>query len=80
MVGFGQIVGTNTGMIGRIKPNGTLDLTLNLLGYFEATTCANTAQLESVILLNNSSLVVAGQCYIDVTFKNNIEISQYQIN
>ena len=80
VVGFGQVSGTNAGMVGRIKPDGDLDLTLNLLGYFGATSCANTAQLESVILLNNSSLVVAGQCYIDVTSKNNIEISQYQLN
>ncbi|MDX2369876.1 MAG: tandem-95 repeat protein [Colwellia sp.] len=80
VVGFGQVGGNNAGMIGRIKPDGELDMTFNGTGFFEAISCASVAQLESVLLLNNSSLIVAGQCYIDATFKNNIEISQYQLN
>lgn len=80
VVGFGQLLGTNAGMIGRIKPNGSLDTSFTLFGFYSVTSCANTAQLESVILLNNSSLVVAGQCYINASSKNNIELSQYQLD
>jgi uncharacterized delta-60 repeat protein len=81
VVGFSDVLGTNKGMIGHVNADGTLDTTFDTNGFFESTTsCTKAAQLNSVILLNNSSLVVAGQCYIDATFKNDIEINNYQIN
>jgi uncharacterized delta-60 repeat protein len=80
VVGFSDVSGTNKSMIGHVRADGTLDLTFDTDGFFESSSCVNAAQLNSAILLNNSSLVVTGQCYIDATFKNNIEISNYQIN
>ena len=67
-------------MLGRIKPNGSLDNAFDFNGYFRSPTCPNAAKLESIILLNNSSFIVAGQCYINSLFKNNIEISHYTLN
>ena len=67
-------------MLGRIKPNGSLDNAFDFNGYFRSPTCPNAAKLESIILLNNSSFIVAGQCYINSIFKNNIEISHYTLN
>ncbi|MCI2283873.1 hypothetical protein L3081_11265 [Colwellia sp. MSW7] len=80
VVGFGRVLGEDAEMIGRIKANGSLDTSFNGQGYFEANVCTNAAQLTSVLLLSNNSLVVAGQCYIDATFRNDIEFSQYQLN
>lgn len=66
-------------MIGRIKPNGSLDYAFDYNGHFKSSTCPNAAKLESIVLLNNSSFVVAGQCYTDATEKNNIDISNYTL-
>ena len=70
----------NRHLIGRIKPDGTLDDTFDLDGYKRVSMCPNASQLESIILLNNSSFIVAGQCYINGTFKNNIDISHYLLD
>ncbi|ASP48664.1 tandem-95 repeat protein [Cognaticolwellia beringensis] len=66
-------------MIGRIKSNGSLDNAFNYNGYFRSPACPNAAKLESIILLNNSSFIVAGQCYINSVEKNNIDISHYTL-
>nr|WP_231295860.1 tandem-95 repeat protein [Colwellia sp. PAMC 21821] len=67
-------------MIGRIKPDGSLDNAFDYNGYFRSSTCSNAANLESIVLINNSSFVVAGQCYTGATEKNNIDISHYTLN
>ncbi|AZQ85138.1 tandem-95 repeat protein [Colwellia sp. Arc7-635] len=80
VAGFGEILGAKSYMVGRIKTDGSLDSTFDINGYFMTLTCNSSGQLESIILLNNSSLVVAGQCYVDSTEGKNIEISHYQLN
>lgn len=80
VVGFAKVFGVNAEMIGRIKADGSLDSTFHNVGYYQANHCTNSARYSSVILLSNNALVVAGQCYIDGTYKNNIEFSQYQLN
>ena len=67
-------------MLGRIKPNGSLDNAFDFNGYFRSSTCPNAAKLESIILLNNSSFIVAGQCYVDGIETKNIDISHYTLN
>jgi uncharacterized delta-60 repeat protein len=80
VAGFGEFFGVKKHMLGRIKPDGTLDSSFDGNAYFLAFTCTGAAQIESIILLNNSSFIVAGQCYKDATDKNNIDISHYQLN
>ncbi|MBA6392140.1 tandem-95 repeat protein, partial [Colwellia sp. BRX10-3] len=80
VVGFSDALGSSRHMIGRITSTGTIDNSFDFNGYSRVNTCSNTAQLESLILLNNSSFIVAGQCYIDGTFGNNIDLSHYQLN
>ena len=79
VAGYGDISGINAPMLGRIKPDGTLDSTFNTTGFFNATSCTEAGQLTSVLLIDDVNFVVAGQCYIDDSFKNNIELTQYQL-
>jgi uncharacterized delta-60 repeat protein len=79
VIGSGEISGVNTPMIGRIKPDATLDSMFNTSGFFNATSCTNTAQLNSLLLLDDTNIVVAGHCYIDANFKNNLELTHYQL-
>ncbi|MGB2741027.1 MAG: tandem-95 repeat protein [Cognaticolwellia sp.] len=82
VVGFNDVFLGNgkRHMIGRIKPDGALDSTFDTDGYFRDSTCPNESQLESITLLNNSSFIVAGQCYQNGIFKNNIQISHYLLD
>ncbi|MBA6392434.1 tandem-95 repeat protein, partial [Colwellia sp. BRX10-3] len=80
IAGFSDFLSGRRHMLGRIKPDGSLDNTFDFDGYFRASTCSNTAQIESIVLLTNSSFVVAGQCYINAIETNNIDISHYQSN
>ena len=79
IAGQSEISSVNTPMLGRIKPDGTLDSMFNSSGFFNATSCSNAAQFNSLLLLDDENLVVAGHCYIDTTFKNNLELTQYQL-
>ena len=81
VVGSAEVSGINAPMIGRIKPDGTLDSTLNGSGFFQADTCNNVGQLSSILLLDDENLVVAGQCFnnTDASLKNDIELTQYQL-
>jgi uncharacterized delta-60 repeat protein len=82
VAGHGDISGVNAPMLGRIKPDGTLDNTFNSTGFFNASSCSDAtaaAQLSSLLLLDDNNWVVAGHCYIDGTFKNNLELTQYQL-
>ncbi len=80
VVGFTEYIGEMKQMLGRITPTGSLDDAFDFDGYSRDLTCSNDAQLESLVLLNNSSFVVAGQCYIDATYKNDIDVIQFQLN
>ncbi|SEL65872.1 delta-60 repeat domain-containing protein, partial [Colwellia chukchiensis] len=80
VVGFSDALGSRRHMIGRITPTGNLDNVFDFNGYARIDTCSNTAQLTSLILLNNSSFIVAGQCYVNGTEKKNIDVSHYQLN
>lgn len=82
VVGFNDVFLGNgkRHMIGRIKPDGTLDNTFDADGYFRDSACPNESQLESITLLNNSSFIVAGQCYQNGIFKNNTQISHYLLD
>ena len=82
VVGFNDVFLGNgkRHMIGRIKPDGALDSTFDADGYFRDSACPNESQLESITLLNNSSFIVAGQCYQNGIFKNNTQISHYLLD
>jgi uncharacterized delta-60 repeat protein len=79
IAGYGEIGGVSKSMLGRITSAGALDALFNTTGHYQTATCSNGAQFNSMILLSDTSLVLAGQCFIDATFKNNIEFSQYQL-
>ena len=81
VVGYSNpLIATQKHMIGRIKPNGNIDNSFDYDGYFRSSSCSSISQLESIVLLNNSSFIVAGQCYIDGIDTNNIDISHYTLN
>lgn len=80
VAGSGEILGNSGYLIGRIKANGAVDTTFDNNGYYIELNCSSSASVESIILLNNSSFVVAGQCYQGATEKNNINISHYKLN
>lgn len=79
VVGQAVVGSFNTPMLGRIKPDGSLDNMFNSSGFFSANSCNDEAQLTSLLLLDDENWVVAGHCYIDGTFKNNLELTQYQL-
>ncbi len=80
VAGFGEVLGTRKHMVGRIKSDGTLDNSFDNNGYFMPLTCLSASQLSTILLLNNSSYIVAGQCYINGTFGRNVDISHFQLN
>ena len=80
VAGDGEILGNSGYLIGRIKTNGDIDTSFDDNGYYIELNCSSAASVESIILLNNSSFVVAGQCYQGATEKNNINISHYKLN
>jgi uncharacterized delta-60 repeat protein len=79
VIGSGEISGVNTSMIGRIKPDATLDSMFNTIGFFNSDSCSNAAQLNSLLLLDDTKIVVAGHCFSDASLKNDIELTQYQL-
>ena len=80
VAGYGEILGNSGYLIGRIKASGDIDTSFDDNGYYIELNCSSSASVESIILLNNSSFVVAGQCYQGATEKNNINISHYKLN
>jgi uncharacterized delta-60 repeat protein len=79
IAGQAEVNSVNTPMLGRIKPEGSLDNLFNSSGFFSASSCDDEAQLTSLLLLDDTNWVVAGHCYIDATFKNNLDLTQYQL-
>jgi hypothetical protein len=79
IAGQAEVNSVNTPMLGRIKPEGSLDNLFNSSGFFSASSCDDEAQLNCLLLLDYTNWVVAGHCYIDATFKNNLDLTQYQL-
>ena len=79
IIGYADLASKNTPMLGRIKANGTLDSTFNSSGFFTTNSCTDAAQLTSLLLLEDTKLVVAGYCFVDSNLKNNLEFAQYQL-
>lgn len=81
LVGYSELSLTSKKqMIARIKPNGSLDVAFDNDGYYRATSCSFASQLASILMLNNSSFIVAGHCYINSSESNNIDVSRYSLN
>jgi large repetitive protein len=81
VVGYGDaILGQNKHMIARVTASGNLDTSFDANGYARVTTCSNNAKLMSVIVLDNSTFIVAGQCDVGGAENNNIDVSKYILN
>ena len=65
------------GMLARILTNGTLDNTFGAsgAGFYEASQCASTHVFTSIILQNDTQVVVSSTC--NDTNSNNVSISKF---
>ncbi|MBH0015117.1 Ig-like domain-containing protein [Pseudoalteromonas sp. NGC95] len=70
-------MGNNKGMLARILTDGTLDNTFGAsgAGFYEASQCASTHVFTSIILQNDTQVVVSSTC--NDTNSNNVSISKF---
>ncbi|WP_033027127.1 Ig-like domain-containing protein, partial [Pseudoalteromonas sp. BSi20429] len=68
---------SNKGMLARILTDGTLDNTFGAsgVGFYEASQCASTHVFTSIILQNDTQVVVSSTC--NDTNSNNVSISKF---
>ncbi|MEI8654115.1 Ig-like domain-containing protein [Pseudoalteromonas sp. Hal273] len=70
-------MGNNKGMLARILTDGTLDNTFGAsgVGFYEASQCVSTHVFTSIILQNDTQVVVSSTC--NDTNSNNVSISKF---
>ncbi|MET6759764.1 Ig-like domain-containing protein [Pseudoalteromonas sp. NCIMB_1079] len=70
-------MGNNKGMLARILTDGTLDNTFGAsgAGFYEASQCVSTHVFTSIILQNDTQVVVSSTC--NDTNSNNVSISKF---
>ena len=70
-------MGNNKGMLARILTDGTLDNTFGAsgAGFYEASQCVSTHVFTSIILQNDTQVVVSTTC--NDTNSNNVSISKF---
>ena len=70
-------MGNNKGMLARILADGTIDDTFgpNSSGFYEASQCTSTHVFTSIILQNDTQVVVSSTC--NDTNSNNVSISKF---